>query len=86
LPPPPYDLETARQALTMIAIRMNVGGTRDLNWWQISEWAPRTPRISVSAGVAALLGGLTAGSWAGSRAGSRQQWAEADLAPWGISI
>jgi hypothetical protein len=59
--PLPYDLKTAHQALTMIATRMNQDGTRDLNWWQIPAWAPRRPRIAVTAIAVGLVVGLGVG-------------------------
>ena len=51
--PPPYDLATAQNALTKIAAQMNHQNTRDLYWWHISTWAPRTQRQ--------IVGGLTVG-------------------------
>lgn len=56
-PPPRYDLRTAHNALAKIAVQMNQGGTRDLQWWQISGWAPLLQRVA----GAALATGLTAG-------------------------
>jgi hypothetical protein len=69
--PLPYDLATAQRALTMIAARMNQDGTRDLNWWQISAWAPRLPRITASAIAFGLVFGFAfwlAGGLAGGLA------------------
>jgi MFS family permease len=43
-PPLPYDLPTARNALTRIAAQMNRQGTRNLYWWQIPTWDPRARR------------------------------------------
>ena len=56
-PPPRYDLQTAQNALTKIAARMNQDGTRDLQWWGIPKWAPRTQRFLADV----LLGGLVFG-------------------------
>jgi hypothetical protein len=79
-PPPRYDLETAQNALTKIATRMNQDGTRDLQWWHIPRWAPSPLRIVMGGLVAWLLvvlvaeviglafrlaGGFTAGPLAG---------------------
>ena len=55
--PPPYDLLTADHALRCLAARMNHDGTRDLQWWQICDWAPSAPR-SIATG---LLFGLAVG-------------------------
>lgn len=57
-PPPPYDLRTARSALTKIAAQMNHSGTRDLRWWRIPAWAPAGRRCAVAGVVAALAAGL----------------------------
>lgn len=59
--PPAYDLLTAHNALTRIAMAMNRDGTRDLQWWRIPAWAPRTPRRIVSALVFGLMFGLMFG-------------------------
>ena len=54
---PPYDLQTARQALTKVAAQMNQNGSRDLQWWRIPDWAPvRTRQL-----VDGLVVGVTAG-------------------------
>ena len=64
-PLPPYDLATAQRALIGIAAQMDREGTRDLNWWEIPNWAPSTPRVLVAGllyGLAAgLAGGITGG-------------------------
>jgi len=39
-----YDLPAAQNALTKIAARMSLEGTRDLQWWRIPTWAPSAPR------------------------------------------
>jgi hypothetical protein len=59
--PPPYDLATAQRVLARIAGQMNEKRTRDLNWWQIADWVPRTPRVLVAGLVAGLMGGLVVG-------------------------
>ena len=60
-PPLSYDLATAERALTRIAIQMNDDNTRDLNWWQIPTWVPRTPRVAASAIAFGLAAGLCFG-------------------------
>lgn len=56
-----YDLETAQHTLRCLAARMNQDGTRDLLWWRIRDWVPRTPRY-VATGLAAGIGsGIIAG-------------------------
>jgi hypothetical protein len=57
----PYDLATAQRTLAAIAARMRRDGTRDINWWQIPAWAPRTPRAAISAIVLGLATGLAVG-------------------------
>jgi len=52
-----YDLRTAEHALRYLAARMNQDGTRDLQWWQICNWAPSAPR-NIATG---LLFGLAVG-------------------------
>jgi hypothetical protein len=52
-PPPRYTLDTARSTLSYIARQLNQDGTRDLAWWRIPRWTPRT--------AAALISGL--GTW-----------------------
>ena len=54
-PPPRYDLQTAQNALTKIAARMNQDSTRDLQWWRIPRWVPSAQRIVVAGLVAWLL-------------------------------
>ena len=56
--PPRYDLDTARNALTKIAARMNHDRTRDLAWWHIPAWAPRKPLTLTTALVGSLGFGL----------------------------
>ena len=64
-PPPRYDLQIARNALSRIAVRMNQEGTRDLQWWRIPRWAPCRQRL-IAAGLAAgLVAGLAFGLVAG---------------------
>ena len=61
-----YELEKAQHSLALIAVRMNDEGTRDLAWWQIPMWLPRTTStiahcllIWVVAGIATgFIGGL----------------------------
>jgi hypothetical protein len=60
-PAPRYDLATTQRALTRIAAQMNREGTRDLNWWEIPNWAPRTPRVLAAGLAAGLVGGLAVG-------------------------
>lgn len=60
-PSPRYDAETAQNALRRIAIQMNKKGTRDLEWWRISDWLPP---IYYFLTVALLVGGV-AGALAG---------------------
>jgi hypothetical protein len=60
-PAPRYDLHTAQKALVKIAARMNQDGTRDLSWWQLPRWAPRTPRIIAGGLVAWFLAALAVG-------------------------
>lgn len=55
--PPRYDLQTAEHTLRCLAAQMNQDGTRDLQWWQICDWAPSAPR-SIATG---LLFGLAVG-------------------------
>jgi hypothetical protein len=68
-PPPRYDLQSAQNALTKIAARMNQDGTHDLQWWHIPAWAPRTPRVIVAGLVAGFLAGLAGGLVAGLASG-----------------
>jgi hypothetical protein len=69
----PYDLPSAQNALAKIAVQMNHQGTRDLYWWDIPNWAPRTQRqitSGLAAGLAAwLIGGLAVGITRGLTAG-----------------
>jgi RecA/RadA recombinase len=60
-PPPRYDLQTAQNALSKIAARMNQDGTRDLQWWHIPRWVPSAPRIVVGGLVAWVVAGLVFG-------------------------
>ncbi len=60
-PPLPYDLPVAQNALAKIAARMNQENTRDLYWWHIPTWAPRTQRRLVGGLVAAFVSGLAIG-------------------------
>jgi hypothetical protein len=58
-PPLRYDLQAAQRALSRLASRMNHDGTRDLQWWQIRDWAPAAPRtiataLAAGAGVGVL--------------------------------
>ena len=53
--PVPYDLPTARNALSRIAARMDREGTYSLQWWDIPAWASRVQR-AVLAGIAFGLG------------------------------
>jgi hypothetical protein len=48
-PPPPYNLQQARRALSQLAARMNLEGTRDLRWWNIPRWVTPWPRILAAA-------------------------------------
>jgi hypothetical protein len=58
--PPKYNLRTARAALAYIAAEMNQSGTRDLAWWHVPKWAPRSSRaVTTGIVVAALIGTLT---------------------------
>jgi hypothetical protein len=59
-PPPRYDLQTAQNALTKIAARMNQDSTRDLQWWRIPAWAPRAVPVIVTGLVTGLVAGLVA--------------------------
>jgi hypothetical protein len=56
-PPLRYDLHTAQHALRWLAARMDQGGTRDLQWWRIRDWAPAAPRYILSG----VIGGVGAG-------------------------
>jgi hypothetical protein len=58
---PPYDVATAQDALAKIAAQMNRQGTRDLYWWHISSWAPRSRRKIMSGIAAAIAAGLGCG-------------------------
>jgi hypothetical protein len=60
-PPPRYDLQTAQNALTKIAARMNQDGTRDLQWWHIPQWVPPMRRIFLGGLAAWLVVGLVYG-------------------------
>lgn len=67
-PSPPYTPDTARHILTLIAQQLRDRNTRDLAWWTISDWIPRTPRTLISAllgtisgGLGGLVGGLAGG-------------------------
>jgi hypothetical protein len=60
-PPPRYDLQAAQNALAKVAARMNQDGTRDLQWWQIPQWAPSAPRIVAGGLIAWLLVDLALG-------------------------
>jgi hypothetical protein len=73
-PPPRYDLHTAQRALRCLASRMSQGGTRDLQWWRIHEWAPATSRIAASGLAFGLVAGLLRGSRAGPCSGSWSGW------------
>ncbi|MBO0802293.1 MAG: hypothetical protein J2P25_04370 [Nocardiopsaceae bacterium] len=64
--PLPYDLPTAERFLRRIAAQMNQAGTRDLNWWQIPEWAPSAPRRFVVGLWYGLAVGLAVGLWLGN--------------------
>ncbi|MEV0678586.1 hypothetical protein AB0I60_18915 [Actinosynnema sp. NPDC050436] len=44
-PPPRYTPRTAHRTLTVIARHLRDTGTRDLRWWHIPTWPPRTHRI-----------------------------------------
>jgi hypothetical protein len=69
-PPLPYDLQTARNALTKIAAHMNQESTRDLRWWNIPDWISPTPRRMVGL-VVGLVAGLVIGLAAGLSDGLR---------------
>jgi hypothetical protein len=64
-PPLPYDLPTAQNALTKIAAQMNQQGTRDLYWWHIVRWVPRSRRPIMSRFRAGFQSGLAFGLVAG---------------------
>lgn len=75
--PAPYDLLTARAALSKIASRLSQDGTRDLQWWRIPGWASTGSRRLLStfvvglavALVVRLVDGLLAGFALGLLAG-----------------
>jgi hypothetical protein len=54
-PPPRYELEQVRCALSYIAARMSDEGTRDLAWWRIPVWAPAAPRVTATGVVFGLI-------------------------------
>jgi hypothetical protein len=56
-----YDPQTAGYALAKIAARMNQDGTRDMQWWRLTEWASPVPSITAIGIVSGLLSGLV--SW-----------------------
>lgn len=60
-PPPPYTPHTAHRTLTLIAHHLRNHNTRDLAWWQITQWIPPTPRTLLTAGFTATFTGATAG-------------------------
>ncbi|HEY5355975.1 MAG TPA: hypothetical protein VIK57_26340 [Streptosporangiaceae bacterium] len=64
-PAPRYDLQTAHDALIKIAVRMNEDGTRDLQWWRIPDWVPRTQRLLLAGLVFGLGAGLVFGLMVG---------------------
>jgi hypothetical protein len=55
---PRYDFETAHNALTKIAARMDQDGTYDLQWWRIPSWAPAWPPTIVFMLVVGLMAWL----------------------------
>ena len=84
-PPLPYDLATAQNALTKLAVQMNYWGNRDMYWWQILTWVPETSRrvvfgvvvgvvVGVVFGLAHWLAGGLAGGLVGSLAGRAHSW------------
>ena len=68
-PPPPYDLPTALNALSIIAARMTLDGTRDLQWWRVPEWVPIRQHYEVSCVVAGLPSALVVGLGVGFSVG-----------------
>ena len=70
-PRPRYELDDAQRALGYLAVQMNRDGTRDLAWWHLSAWAPRSPRAIVTGLVVGALTGLLTGAAIGVVAGRR---------------
>ncbi|GAA1305328.1 NACHT domain-containing protein [Saccharothrix xinjiangensis] len=60
-PPPPFTPQVAQHALSVIARHLRDHNTRDLRWWQISAWVPRTTRSILNAIAVALATGLLIG-------------------------
>lgn len=54
----PYTPETGHRTLTLIAEHLRDSATRDLTWWSIPDWLPRTPRVIINL-LSALAFGLT---------------------------
>ena len=59
-PQPTYNCATAQQVLAAIAAQLNREGTRDLNWWVISDWAPPLPRFIAAGVISGVAAGLVA--------------------------
>jgi hypothetical protein len=53
-PRPRYTPRTAHHTLTVIAQHLREHHTRDLAWWRINSWAPRTPRAFLAALAATI--------------------------------
>jgi hypothetical protein len=60
-----YSPLTAHRTLSYIASQLNRAGTRDLAWWDMSTWSPRSSLIIASGLTTGFVTGLTAGfaSW-----------------------
>jgi hypothetical protein len=61
---PRYDIDTARHTLEMIAKQLSQARTRDLQWWNLGDWAPIRPRrVRNALGTGALFGFPTGASF-----------------------
>jgi hypothetical protein len=72
-PAPPYELRTARRALSYIAARMSQDGTRDLAWWRIPLWTSSSRRQLTTGLIVGPASGLAYGlslGWLGGKPGA----------------
>ncbi|WP_018686912.1 hypothetical protein [Actinokineospora enzanensis] len=61
LPRPPCTPTTARRTLAFVARQLHSRGTRDLAWWDVPTWTPRSVHVLVNTAFAAVLLGPAVG-------------------------